>query len=241
MLKNKDIRVLVADSDPVSLKLMTACLEVLNIGVEKAKDFSDAWNLIQSQEFDIILADINMPGGGGFELLSRLRSKDVFEPKIFFVSGDERVDVEKVFNEGGDGIIYKPFDASTVRDIVQHSCLRDHMIWATPFRRTVGHNLRRKIKTISNDSSLDLHFGRGGFFCKEPANLPRVGDTVAFELEVEEHEKISKISGTGIARWVRMGTGSGYGVEIKYIDDQSRSPLYQELRELASKSYIPTA
>ena len=77
--------------------------------VFSAATAADAFNLIEANGADIILLDVMLPDGSGFELCDRLRRYG--EPHIIFMTARvSDLDVLTGFAVGGDDYITKPFN-----------------------------------------------------------------------------------------------------------------------------------
>ena len=75
--------------------------------VIRAADISSAKQLF-NEEFKIILLDIGLPDGNGYEFCKYVREKSKV-PIIFLTALDEEVNVVLGFDLGGDDYIIKPF------------------------------------------------------------------------------------------------------------------------------------
>lgn len=64
-------RILLADDDRGSLDLVRRALELEGHGVVTAEDGSEALGLLQPGGFDLLVADVQMPGLDGIELARR--------------------------------------------------------------------------------------------------------------------------------------------------------------------------
>jgi DNA-binding response OmpR family regulator len=58
---------------------------------------------------DLLLLDVNLPDGTGFELLGELRKQGVWTPAIFLTARDDESDRLLGFAVGGDDYVVKPF------------------------------------------------------------------------------------------------------------------------------------
>ena len=107
----QSFRVLLAEDDPLTAALITHRLERESFEVVHCVNGLDAIDVVSSQQFQMIVLDVQMPGADGFAVLDRLRSTaDLADVPIVLVTavGSER-DVVRGFALGADDYILKPF------------------------------------------------------------------------------------------------------------------------------------
>jgi CheY-like chemotaxis protein len=68
------LRILVVDDDGVTRQLNTEVLSQFGYHVDAAEDVAVAWNTLELNKYDLLIADNDMPTVSGFELLRKLRS-----------------------------------------------------------------------------------------------------------------------------------------------------------------------
>ena len=68
------IRVLVVDDDEESRDVVAMHLHGSHADVLTAASAADAFDLLQREHFDVLLADIGMPGEDGYSLMQRIRA-----------------------------------------------------------------------------------------------------------------------------------------------------------------------
>lgn len=73
-----------------------------------AKSCQEAWEKYSQEAFDLVLLDINLPDGDGYELCRRMK-KMQDTPIIFLTAREEENDVVQGFELGADDYIQKPF------------------------------------------------------------------------------------------------------------------------------------
>src|SRR5208283_5237173 len=102
-------RILVVD-DQMAVALMIVCLLTrAGCEAEAALDAKKALRLAQTEAFDLIILDVEMPSG--FEICSSLKENPFFQTPIAFVSarfGED--DVQRGLDLGAADFIEKPFD-----------------------------------------------------------------------------------------------------------------------------------
>ena len=72
--------------------------------VEEAKQ-----HLTQIEKYDLLVLDVTLPDGTGFEVCERVRKQNAQIPIIFLTASDEEVNVIRGLDCGGDDYVTKPF------------------------------------------------------------------------------------------------------------------------------------
>lgn len=72
------------------------------------KNKRDTLNILDKEKFDIILLDVSLPDGNGFDICKYIKEKKN-TPVIFLTAKDEEKDVVMGFDLGADDYIIKPF------------------------------------------------------------------------------------------------------------------------------------
>lgn len=78
--------------------------------VEVAYDGKLGYNLFQSQPFNIIILDINLPEVNGYELCRRIRASDTNVPVIMLTALNAIENKIEGYDVGADDYIIKPFE-----------------------------------------------------------------------------------------------------------------------------------
>lgn len=76
--------------------------------VYRAASFAEGKRLFEDTEADLILLDVNLPDGSGYELCKYIRTKSGV-PIIFLTALDDEVNIVLGLEIGGDDYITKPF------------------------------------------------------------------------------------------------------------------------------------
>lgn len=80
------------------------------IRVDWLKDGNSALSALQSEHFDVILLDLNLPGKSGLEILNSYRQSGHDTPVIILTAKDAVQDRVKGLDTGADDYVVKPFD-----------------------------------------------------------------------------------------------------------------------------------
>ena len=78
--------------------------------VETAYDGNIGLKLFQSNSFNLIILDINLPGTNGYDLCKIIRSKDPHIPIIMLTALNALEDKVEGYDAGADDYIVKPFE-----------------------------------------------------------------------------------------------------------------------------------
>ena len=112
------MRVLVAEDDAVTRKLLESTLGRLGLDVITAADGNAAWNALETLKGkdapELAILDWMMPGLEGIQVLRRLRTTPGFELVyvILLTSRTDKEDVAYGLAAGANDYIAKPFDPS---------------------------------------------------------------------------------------------------------------------------------
>lgn len=107
-------RILVVEDDIMLNSGLCYNLELDEFIAVPAKNIATALEKIQTESFDLIILDVNLPDGNGFELCKKIKlNQDV--PVVFLTARDLETDVIAGFDLGADDYIIKPFNINILR------------------------------------------------------------------------------------------------------------------------------
>lgn len=98
--------------------LRKSIAEYLNDSGYKVDEFSNGLNVLDSvntNKYDLLLMDVNVPGIKGFELLKKIRERNILTPTIFITSLTKIDNLEQGFDVGCCDYIKKPFDMTELK------------------------------------------------------------------------------------------------------------------------------
>jgi sigma-B regulation protein RsbU (phosphoserine phosphatase) len=116
------MKLLIADDDPVSRRLLQASLEKWGYDVKSVVNGSAAWQIMQEpQPPQLLVLDWLMPEIDGLELCRRARKMKPLQSCyiILLTSRATKSDVVEGLEAGADDYITKPFDPGELRARVQ--------------------------------------------------------------------------------------------------------------------------
>jgi ABC-type nitrate/sulfonate/bicarbonate transport system substrate-binding protein/CheY-like chemotaxis protein len=119
---NTDLSILIVDDSGTMLKIMQKNLNDAGFSnITTACDGKDATGKLATTKIDLIISDWNMPTMDGMELLQWVRKSDKFAklPFIMATAQADRTQQLAVKNEGGQGLLPKPFDGKELKAIIE--------------------------------------------------------------------------------------------------------------------------
>ena len=104
-------RILVADDDPLSIKLLNFRLRSVGHEVISAVSGGEALGIAMREKPDLVLLDIMMPVMNGFQVLRKLKLQEETKniPVIMLTSKVQEKDVVFGLEAGAEDYITKPF------------------------------------------------------------------------------------------------------------------------------------
>lgn len=116
------MRILIAEDDRFSRRLLEAALTRWGYEVVSTSDGTEAWQELQQDDRpSLVILDLEMPGLDGIEVCRRVReSSDSQLPYIIFLSAWEgKKDISEGLRSGADDYVTKPFDSDELRARIQ--------------------------------------------------------------------------------------------------------------------------
>jgi two-component system, OmpR family, copper resistance phosphate regulon response regulator CusR len=99
---------LVEDDDELAREVATGLREV-DARVTLAHRFAEGCEAARHEELDVIILDVMLPGGSGFELCRALRDEGIDTPILMLTARDTVDDRVRGLDAGADDYLIKPF------------------------------------------------------------------------------------------------------------------------------------
>ncbi len=136
----QDKHILIIDDDEDLSFIISEMLEGYGYQVTCVGDTEQAFTLLEEHTYHLILLDINLPDGTGFELCKELRRVSTV-PVIFASARTSEDDRVTGFDIGGDDYLPKPYSMKEMLSRVN-----------ALMRRTYGFSEQEKVVTFGNVS-----------------------------------------------------------------------------------------
>ena len=103
------MRILVVEDEVNLNDIIVKKLKLEHYGVDSCFDGEEALDYIFSVEYDVILLDIMLPKLNGFEVLKKIRSRNIKTPVLLLTARDGIEDRVQGLDFGADDYLIKPF------------------------------------------------------------------------------------------------------------------------------------
>ena len=103
------MKILVVEDEKDLNRVITKHLKKNNYSVDSCFDGEEALDYIFSVEYDVILLDIMLPKLNGFEVLKKIRSRNIKTPVLLLTARDGIEDRVQGLDFGADDYLIKPF------------------------------------------------------------------------------------------------------------------------------------
>ena len=101
-------KILLAEDNEIIIKGLKYSLEQEGFEITPAKSVYDAKTKLESNKYNLIILDVMLPDGNGFELCKYIKEREK-TPVIFLTAKDEEQDVVKGLQLEAEDYIIKPF------------------------------------------------------------------------------------------------------------------------------------
>jgi CheY-like chemotaxis protein/predicted regulator of Ras-like GTPase activity (Roadblock/LC7/MglB family) len=139
-------RILLVDDEPNVVKSCARMLELEGFAVQGVTSGTEAINLYQNNNFDLVLTDLKMPDADGLEVLTAVREHNPSAAVVIFTAYGTKESVVEALRLGAREFLEKPLDTkslvATVRRIL---------------RQGDGNAVRGNLRTMSLPSIFQIN------------------------------------------------------------------------------------
>lgn len=118
MSSTQTINVLVVEDNHINQVITRKTIEKNNYKCSVVDNGYAALEILEKENFDVILMDINMPLINGFETTRKIRLKGIDTPIVALTAFDKAEITEEALSAGINDIIIKPFDSIKLFEII---------------------------------------------------------------------------------------------------------------------------
>jgi len=102
--------ILIAEDEEITLKHLVSVLKKEGYAAKGVPNGADALQMMESDRFDLLIADIKMPGLTGIELLEKIKEKQI-DAEVIIITGSGSIgSVVNAMKKGAYDYVTKPFN-----------------------------------------------------------------------------------------------------------------------------------
>ncbi|GAA4054437.1 ATP-binding protein [Flavobacterium chungnamense] len=124
---NHFYKILVVEDNKINQIVTKKILESNNFKSTILEDGYAAIELLDKENFDVILMDINMPIINGFDTTKLIRKKGVITPIIALTAFDKQEITEQALSSGMNDIIIKPFEQAKLFQVINSLVIKKNI------------------------------------------------------------------------------------------------------------------
>ena len=145
-------KVLIVEDDTQIAKSLSMNLKLSGFEVAHAETVTDAWKKISNFEYDILLLDVNLPDGTGFDLCKKVRQANKTVPILFLSAHTDEENVVRAMNLGAEDYIRKPFGTEELKArmarVLKIPASKRNLLVAGPLEIDLG----KRLASINGDA-----------------------------------------------------------------------------------------
>ncbi len=107
-------QILIVEDDMALSRGITLALKSDELTFKQAYNCIEAMDLLEKENFSLIILDVNLPDGNGFDILQSIRAHS-FVPVILLTANNLETDIVAGLEMGADDYISKPFSLMVLR------------------------------------------------------------------------------------------------------------------------------
>jgi DNA-binding NtrC family response regulator len=111
--------VLVVDDDDRIRSLLMDTLAALGYNALGAKDGEEAMTLVESDNLDLVIADVRMPKMNGLSLLKNIKNTNPLLPVLIITGYNFAFTKDQAMEGGADGFLAKPFRIGKIEELMR--------------------------------------------------------------------------------------------------------------------------
>jgi len=204
------VKILIVDDHPIVRSGLRRLLTVEpEIEVREAANGREALSVFREQQPTLVILDLNLPGVGGLEVLSRLKAIDPDARILVLSMHDDQIHVTRALQAGAAGYISKSAPADELLEAIRRVAGGHTYIEHEIAQELVFSQIRAASHPLKELSSRDLEIMR---LLAEGCTLPRIADALGLSYKTAANSCTrikAKLGAASTADLIRIAIRSG--------------------------------
>ncbi|HOO83047.1 MAG TPA: response regulator [Prolixibacteraceae bacterium] len=126
MTERKKYKILVAEDNPINIKVSAFVLKPIADVIDIAQNGAEVLEKLKNNTYDVILMDVKMPIMDGYEATIKIRKMEannqIEKPMVIIATtaNSQPEEVEKCKSIGMNDLVVKPFSINDILAIIEH-------------------------------------------------------------------------------------------------------------------------
>jgi DNA-binding response OmpR family regulator len=112
-------RILLVEDDRLERMNLTLVLGREGFELDVAANACEACALLADRRYELVLTDIGLPDGSGFEVLQAAKRADATTKVVLVTGSQSAVTPEQAARQGAESLLLKPFALATILETVR--------------------------------------------------------------------------------------------------------------------------
>jgi CheY-like chemotaxis protein len=119
--RGRSLRILVVEDHADTLRVLARLLDHFGHEISLADGAQSALEIVELKEFDVVLSDIGLPDGSGYEVIAQAKRKQPVKG-VALTGFDKEEDIRRSKEAGFDFHLTKPVDFHELRTVLAQVC-----------------------------------------------------------------------------------------------------------------------
>jgi CheY-like chemotaxis protein len=115
--RGRSLRILVVEDHADTLRVLARLLDHFGHEISWADGAQSALAMVESKEFDVVLSDIGLPDGSGYEVIAQAKRRQPVKG-VALTGFDKEEDIRRSTEAGFDFHLSKPVDFHELRTVL---------------------------------------------------------------------------------------------------------------------------
>jgi YesN/AraC family two-component response regulator len=180
-------RVLLVDDDEIVRSAISEVLQLSGLDVTTASNVPEALRLVVSEEYDVLLSDLHMPGAGdGLTVISAMRHANPQAVTLLLSAFPEMAAATQAILLQADDILVKPMDLTALAGVIKQRVatgpVRDRVVESVAqiLERNTLSTIQEWFRLVQKEEKLQTILMT---YEQRTRHLPRVFDELIFRLK----------------------------------------------------------